>query len=657
MLGHMDVVGVGDVALVRDAGDDAEAILQALGELIGGGFQGRTVEGVIDVLRCLPLGAFVVHLLHNLQGERLGVGVGVGVAGHVADTLIKARIAQGNGGVAAVEQLVDGFALLQTGQGTVLPEDGGCIRKGALQPVMAAPEGPVAQLQPLFKDAPELVHVPSGGQGHVRQIDGDHTLIEPAIIFGLPRLIILGIGDIIPAISGPVRGQEGPAAHAGVHVAVTGGLALGELVLPHFLLADVVRHHPLGSALGRQPSQIPVGSPLGNIVLLQHVNELGEGRGDPHAAFVLHALVALAEHFLNDEGQVLLLLVVPGLVQIHEHGDERSLAVGGHQGDHLILDGLYAPADLVPKPLLHHTGNLLLTGSNAKDLHFLVHGPADLLPAHLHEGSQVGQADGLAAVLVGGHLRDDLGGNVTGGGEGMGLLDKGAGNNRAVLEHILQIDEVAVVHMLGIVIGVVEVDDARLVGGHNLLGQQDALGDVLGHLTGHVVPLNGVDRGVLVGVLLLHFLVVALDEAQDAAVGRIGLAQETAGIAVSNILLGHFKSAVGHDGLLHQVLNFFHRRAAAHFLAGNLHALGDAADLQRRHADAFFDGVVGLGDGHPDLINVKNDFCTVSLNNFHRCSPFWRTLAGPLDPLRRAWTIILDIVVLSRVNRYILYEF
>ena len=75
----------------------------------------------------------------------------------------------------------------------------------------------------------------------------------------------------------------------------------------------------------------------------------------------------------------------------------------------------------------------------------------------------MGQADALAAVLVGGHLRDDLGGNVAGGGEAVGLLDEGARNDGAVLEHILQVDQVAVVHMLREVVGVVEVDQALLV--------------------------------------------------------------------------------------------------------------------------------------------------------------------------------------------------
>ena len=38
----------------------------------------------------------------------------------------------------------------------------------------------------------------------------------------------------------------------------------------------------------------------------------------------------------------------------------------------------------------------------------------------------------------------------------MGLFDIGAGDDRAVLQHILKVDQVAVVHVLGKVIGIVE---------------------------------------------------------------------------------------------------------------------------------------------------------------------------------------------------------
>ena len=74
LLGDVDVVAVGDVGLVGDAGDDAEALLQALGELVGGGLQRRAVEGEVDVLFGLPGGGGPVHVFHDLQGEGVASG-------------------------------------------------------------------------------------------------------------------------------------------------------------------------------------------------------------------------------------------------------------------------------------------------------------------------------------------------------------------------------------------------------------------------------------------------------------------------------------------------------------------------------------------------------------------------------------------------------
>ena len=65
LLGDVDVIGVGDVVAVGDAGDDAEPLLQALGELVGGGLQRGAVEAEVDVVLLLPGLAGVVHMLHD----------------------------------------------------------------------------------------------------------------------------------------------------------------------------------------------------------------------------------------------------------------------------------------------------------------------------------------------------------------------------------------------------------------------------------------------------------------------------------------------------------------------------------------------------------------------------------------------------------------
>ena len=62
----------------------------------------------------------------------------------------------------------------------------------------------------------------------------------------------------------------------------------------------------------------------------------------------------------------------------------------------------------------------------------------------------------------------------------MGPLNEGSGDNSAVLQHIFQVDKVAVVHMLGKIVGIVEVDDSFVMGVHNLFGEKKAVGDIPG---------------------------------------------------------------------------------------------------------------------------------------------------------------------------------
>ena len=101
--------------------------------------------------------------------------------------------------------------------------------------------------------------------------------------------------------------------------------------------------------------------------------------------------------FVDDEGQVLALLLALGLAQVHKHGDKGGLSIGGQQRQHLILDGLHAPAHLVPQAVLHQLGDLLLAGIDSQGHHLLLHDLADLLPAHVHKGKESVGRDGSTA--------------------------------------------------------------------------------------------------------------------------------------------------------------------------------------------------------------------------------------------------------------------
>ncbi len=616
-LGNMHVVAVGDVTLVGDVLDHAETTLQGLGELVRGGFQRRAVQGVVDVLGFLPLGALVVEMLHDLKGERGGFGVGVAVTGHVFDALVQARIAKRDGGVAAVEQLVDGFALLQAGKGAVLPKDGRRIGKRALQALVAATQGAMAKLEAFVEDLPELIHVAVRGQSDVGQVDGYHALVEATVVLRLARLVVAGVGHVVIAVAGTVGGKERTATHAGVHIAVALGFALGQFVLAHLLLGDVVGNHALRGALRSHLGEIEVRRILGDVVLFKHVDELRERRRDPNARLVLDALVALTEHLLDDHGQVVLLGLVLRFVQVHEDGDERSLAVGGHEGDDLILDDLDAAADLVAQTLLDNLVDLLAGGLESEAVHFGKGLSADLLARDVDERGQMGERDGLAAVLAGSHLCDDLRGDVARGGEAVRLLDERARDDGAVLQHVFKVHQVAVVHVLGEVVGIMEMDEAVVMGFDDVMRQKLAHGEVFRNLAGHVVALNRNHGGVLVGVFLLHFFVVGFDKRKNFVVGRVLVALLVLQVAIDDVLARDGELVQAHDLVFDKVLDLFDRDGVAGAFAGIRDVGGSVLDLALGETLGFGDLLVRLADGVGDLGDVEQSFGAVALDDLH----------------------------------------
>lgn len=101
-LGHVNVVTVGDIRLIGHTLDNAEPLLQTLGELVGRGLQRRAVEGVVDVLGSLPLGGVLVEFPHDGKTQCLTFRLGQLFVVEGVDALPKSRIAEGQGGVTAV---------------------------------------------------------------------------------------------------------------------------------------------------------------------------------------------------------------------------------------------------------------------------------------------------------------------------------------------------------------------------------------------------------------------------------------------------------------------------------------------------------------------------------------------------------------------------
>ena len=348
-------------------------------------------------------------------------------------------------------------------------------------------------------------------------------------------------------------------------------------------------------------------------MLVQHIDQLGEGGGDVDARLVLDALQALTEDLLHDEGILLQVGVV--LPQVEEQGDEGGLAIGGHQGVDLVLDGLDAGLQFVPDPVIHQPfqgGLVHLTGALVEDV------LAELLPAAAQVFAQMAHVHALTAVLVGGHAGDDLCGNGAGHLKTLGALNELAVHHSAVVQHVSDVDQAAVEDGLNEVVRVVEVNGALVVGLGDVLGQQDAPGQVPAHLTGDIVPLGGGDHGVLVGVFLGQLLIFVAEQGEDGLVGGVGFAHQGPVIAVDDVGLGQMELVFRNQSLLHQVLDVLHQNPGA---LQFFNAVNDGVDAVLTEAVLLWDLVVGLLNGGADLAAVVIDDRTVALDDFHLGAP------------------------------------
>ena len=228
------------------------------------------------------------------------------------------------------------------------------------------------------------------------------------------------------------------------------------------------------------------------------------------------------------------------------------------------------------------------------------------------------QVHALAAVLVGGHTGDDLGHHGAGHLEALGALDELAVHHGAVLQHVTDVDETAVKDGLDKIVRIVEVDGPLVVGLGDVLGQEDAPGQVPAHLAGDVVPLGGGDHGILVGVLLGQLLVLVAQQGQDGLVGGIGLPDQGPVVAVNNIGLGQVEHVPLHQPLLHQVLDVLHQDALALL---SLDAVDDGVDPRPIQTLLLRDLGVGLLNGDHNLAAVIIYAASVPFNNLHSCSP------------------------------------
>ena len=185
----------------------------------------------------------------------------------------------------------------------------------------------------------------------------------------------------------------------------------------------------------------------------------------------------------------------------------------------------------------------------------------------------MGQRNTLSAILAAGNLGYDLHGNVAGRGKAVGLVNKCFTDHRTILQHVLQIDQVTVVHMLGKIVRIMEMNQPFRVRLYNVLRKQQTSGQIPADLPCHIIPLYTVDDRILIGIFLHHFFIITFYQCQYTPVRGIALADKRSCIPVSHITSGYIESALGHNLVLNHVLHLFHGNRTVHTAAFKINIL------------------------------------------------------------------------------------
>ena len=170
--------------------------------------------------------------------------------------------------------------------------------------------------------------------------------------------------------------------------------------------------------------------------------------------------------------------------------------------------GLNTAFDFVTKAVFYDNINFFGCNLYTGVCHLFDGAFSDALSGNIHKWRQMRKRETLPTILVRCHLGDYLRCNIASGMESVRFLYHGACDYCTILEHVLQIHQVAVVHFLDEIIRIMEVDYSVFMSLPHFFRKEHSLCDVLGDFPCHIVSLCGIYNRILVGILLLCLFVI-----------------------------------------------------------------------------------------------------------------------------------------------------
>ena len=202
----------------------------------------------------------------------------------------------------------------------------------------------------------------------------------------------------------------------------------------------------------------------------------------------------------------------------------------------------------------------------------------------------------------------------------MGLLDHGVGNDCAVLEHVLQVDQLTVADRPGNVPHIVDMDHPLIVGVDHILREDIPPADVIADLGGQVIPHGAVQYRVLIGVLLLCQLILMPEQGEHLRVSAAFLPELLMPQPVLAVVERQLVMPEVCHPLDHHVLNLLDADRPAKRLTLEPDGLHQKTGVILRQPVIFCHIAVCGAYGFYYFFLIERNLCPVPLYDFHSSS-------------------------------------
>ena len=122
----------------------------------------------------------------------MSVGVRLADSAHKLGDLVQTNVTERNGGITAVEQMLDALTLAESCKSAVLPVNRADVACDLLECFVTAHKSLKAKLESLVKELPELLLVAPCDNTDLRKIDRNDTLIEASLELVAAVLVLPG---------------------------------------------------------------------------------------------------------------------------------------------------------------------------------------------------------------------------------------------------------------------------------------------------------------------------------------------------------------------------------------------------------------------------------------------------------------------------------